>query len=420
MVTRTLTKRHKTPLSLKRASLEKTQISAPIALLSTTNILSYTSPALNLRTSTSANSLSSSSSSTHSRSPTLTSWDDESSGNSNSSSPIYSSHAPFATSPAVAVVPAIPNAVSRAPLARSNTSRSANSGHRPPQAASLGTRELRRANTNPRKGVHYSPSTTTPSSSSSSSTGSLRQPPGREAYRQHHPFEAELAKVAELTEEMGVDPVDAEEMFMVEHGLQKWSAREYEMEIWGGGVLAARGTYTLLRYFAEIIGTGTTTRAASIWAARKNRLRRESVPSPAFSPTEVDERVLGEQEQDEDEQEEGSREEKEEEKEENEGEKNGEKNGEGRTIMTWVVLRYGLFGFPDINIPVIAIARVTKQETGWTDSEPEWLDGVVVANYHGTLHLGFSASGSVPAEEIPQTAEEDEGEGRSSPSQTHP
>jgi hypothetical protein len=55
---------------------------------------------------------------------------------------------------------------------------------------------------------------------------------------QHHPFGNELAKVAEMTEELSSSKKDAEELFMVEHGLQKFSAKDYESEIWGelGGV----------------------------------------------------------------------------------------------------------------------------------------------------------------------------------------
>jgi len=37
-----------------------------------------------------------------------------------------------------------------------------------------------------------------------------------------------------MTEEMGVSVRDAEEEFMVSHGLQKWGAVDYEVEIWSG------------------------------------------------------------------------------------------------------------------------------------------------------------------------------------------
>ena len=47
-----------------------------------------------------------------------------------------------------------------------------------------------------------------------------------------HPFGAELAQVAEMTEQMGMNVRDAEEEFMISHGLQKFRARDYEDEIW--------------------------------------------------------------------------------------------------------------------------------------------------------------------------------------------
>ncbi|PWW78790.1 hypothetical protein C7212DRAFT_304712, partial [Tuber magnatum] len=44
---------------------------------------------------------------------------------------------------------------------------------------------------------------------------------------------AELAKVAEMAEDIGVQVRDAEEEFMMEHGLQKFSASDYAAEICG-------------------------------------------------------------------------------------------------------------------------------------------------------------------------------------------
>lgn len=38
-----------------------------------------------------------------------------------------------------------------------------------------------------------------------------------------------------MTEEMGVDVRDAEEEFMISHGLQKFQASDYEREIWDIG-----------------------------------------------------------------------------------------------------------------------------------------------------------------------------------------
>jgi len=43
----------------------------------------------------------------------------------------------------------------------------------------------------------------------------------------------ELAKVAEIAEDIGVQVRDAEEEFMMERGLQKFSANDYAAEISG-------------------------------------------------------------------------------------------------------------------------------------------------------------------------------------------
>lgn len=57
----------------------------------------------------------------------------------------------------------------------------------------------------------------------------------------NHPFGAELAQVNELVEVFGAKDVtiwDEEEQFLTEHGLQKFGAEDYVMEIQGlfGGV----------------------------------------------------------------------------------------------------------------------------------------------------------------------------------------
>jgi len=51
--------------------------------------------------------------------------------------------------------------------------------------------------------------------------------------RASSPFGAELAKVAEMAEDIGVQIRDAEEEFMMERGLQKFSANDYAAEIGG-------------------------------------------------------------------------------------------------------------------------------------------------------------------------------------------
>lgn len=51
--------------------------------------------------------------------------------------------------------------------------------------------------------------------------------------RSSSPFGAELAKVAEIAEDIGIQIRDAEEEFMMERGLQKFSANDYAAEIGG-------------------------------------------------------------------------------------------------------------------------------------------------------------------------------------------
>ena len=62
------------------------------------------------------------------------------------------------------------------------------------------------------------------------------QPPKEYSTRtSQHPFGAELAQVAELTEEIaGMEVRDAEEEFMAAKGLQRFRASDYEQEIWQG------------------------------------------------------------------------------------------------------------------------------------------------------------------------------------------
>lgn len=66
------------------------------------------------------------------------------------------------------------------------------------------------------------------------------QPPkelhsARASTAQQHPFGAELAQVAEMTEEIaGMGVSDAEEEFMMMRGLCRFQASDYEQEIWFG------------------------------------------------------------------------------------------------------------------------------------------------------------------------------------------
>lgn len=61
----------------------------------------------------------------------------------------------------------------------------------------------------------------------------MRSGGSRASRSSSNPFGAELAKVAEIAEEMGTDIRDAEEEFMYMHGLHKFSAVDYASEIGG-------------------------------------------------------------------------------------------------------------------------------------------------------------------------------------------
>ncbi|KAI5798872.1 hypothetical protein EDC01DRAFT_21448 [Geopyxis carbonaria] len=195
------------------ASVPKTQISAPVALISTTNMISYTSPSL--RTSQSYGSMSSSTSST-SGSPTsskfpssISSAEDLDQNPHDSLKPSNHLSSYFTTSPvAPPIRPFRSNSVKTPKVTPTATYQRVPS--MPP--APISRSNSRKAQVMPPKALHSA---------------------GRASVQ--HPFGAELAQVAEMTEEMGVDVRDAEEEFMISHGLQKFQASDYEQEIWDIG-----------------------------------------------------------------------------------------------------------------------------------------------------------------------------------------
>ena len=197
----------------KRYSIQKTKISSPVALISTSSMLSYNSPPL--RNSISAGSMSASSSGSNSptslKSPLSLAFDEENERPRNNHLSAYFNSAPTATPPPV----------------RSNTTRHAKNpkpqvSTRPrypsmPPAPSLQSPTRRPAwppAIQPPKEVH-----------SRSARGFSLQ----------HPFGAELAQVAEMAEEMaGMGVGDAEEEFMRARGLRRFQASDYEQDIWAG------------------------------------------------------------------------------------------------------------------------------------------------------------------------------------------
>jgi len=184
----------------KRASM-RGQISAPVALISTTNMISYTSPSL--RTSQSYSSISPLSVSSHSPSSSTSSGSDSDSVPSSPSEAVSPNH----LSTYFTTAPAIP-AQSPARSLSTKSSKSTSNG--------------------------VVSSTPRPSIRRSASTAGIARTGSKSLRSSAHPFGVELAKVAELAEDLSASSVDADEEFMVSHGLQKFGAQDYEAEIWGG------------------------------------------------------------------------------------------------------------------------------------------------------------------------------------------
>ena len=192
----------------RKPSVSKLQISVPVELISTTNMISYTAPTL-------YNSpLSAAAASTSGRFFPLAASPTASHTSSASSSDIESSPP---TSPM--------------PVYHNHLSRYFELPPSPPPispARSLSTRST--------------PSNSMPQRSmSTNSMPSVQQrrshgPPPRTLHRSmrssNNPFGAELAKVSEIAEEFGIKGIgDVDEEFMYSHGLQKFCADDYLQEI---------------------------------------------------------------------------------------------------------------------------------------------------------------------------------------------
>ncbi|KAF8424614.1 hypothetical protein EV426DRAFT_84287 [Tirmania nivea] len=204
VLTKTLSKRRKNEGEMvkRKSSVSKLQISAPVELISTTNMISYTAPTLH------NSPLSSTSPSTSGRFFPLAA----SPVSSPSTSDIESPSPP--TSPTTIRPNHLSTYFSSAPVP-------------PPMspARSLSTRSS----------TSFMPQRSASSSSTSSKQQRRSQgPPPRVAHRGMgtSPFGAELAKVSEVAEVYGLrDISDAEEEFMYSHGLQKFCADDYLREI---------------------------------------------------------------------------------------------------------------------------------------------------------------------------------------------
>ena len=198
----------------RKSSVSKFQISAPVELISTTNMISYTAPTLYnspLSTTTVSTSgrffpLAASPSSSHTSSP--------SSSDAESPSP-----------------PTTPTAAG----GRHNhlSAYFAHPPSPPPMspARSLSTRSISLNSMGPQRSV----STSGMPYSGQQQRKSHGPPPRtlhRSMRRSNNPFGAELAKVSEIAEEFGVRGMgDVDEEFMYSHGLRKYCADDYLQEI---------------------------------------------------------------------------------------------------------------------------------------------------------------------------------------------
>jgi hypothetical protein len=208
---RTLTKkssRHALSTDTKRHSISKNKISSPVALLSTTNMITYTAPPL--RNSLSTGSISSdSATSSGAGSPTSI------------KSPMFSEDEP--------------------PASNHLSTYFTSAALPPPPVRSQSTREIKKSKSSgslarPR---HPSMPPAPPQTKVTVQWPPTAQPP-KELHSSRgysgNPFGAELAQVAEMTEEIaGMHVLDAEEEFMLSRGLQKFRADDYMDEIWQSG-----------------------------------------------------------------------------------------------------------------------------------------------------------------------------------------
>ncbi|MCJ1286674.1 hypothetical protein MMC26_006020 [Xylographa opegraphella] len=227
-------------------NFDRTQISLPIELLSTTNVLALTAPDLHdlhdFNNSSSASS--------------ATSFDDSSSSRAASSSSSIS--APDSPSRDCSPVTVEPNHLSTYFEAPSKA-RSSVGSHRQshtsvdadapaiPSRAMSHTKKTHQALARERSQsmIRAPPTSLLPTSAPRSSLDMFSSKPDA-----NHPFGAELAQVNELAEDFGVQDItiwDEEEQFLVEHGLQRFTVDDYVNEIQGlfGGVFDD-GSYSLV------------------------------------------------------------------------------------------------------------------------------------------------------------------------------
>jgi len=180
----------------RKSSVSKLQISAPVELISTTNMISYTAPTLH------NSPLSSTSPSTNGRFFPFA-----------ATSPASSPPTSDAESPSP---PTSPTAVRLNHLSTYFSSAPVPPPMSPARSLSTRSNFVKRSD----------------STSSTSPKQRRSQPPPRVVHRGMDPFGRELAQVSEVAEVYGLRGIgDDEEEFMYEHGLQKFCADDYLREI---------------------------------------------------------------------------------------------------------------------------------------------------------------------------------------------
>ncbi|KAJ5456242.1 hypothetical protein N7530_011516 [Penicillium desertorum] len=231
-LTRAFTRRNKRPevsapmpyrgeghVRLNSASIKRSNISGPVQLLSTTNVLAYNAPDLSMSGSSSASSLGSRDDSDMAFSPQ--------SYASSMSSPDASPHgsSPIDANPSTSYFPKRTATLTSHP--RSSTSSSTADAPLVPKRALSHTKRSHQELAHKRSVSRMSP----PPLNAARSTPGIRAT--QEFFQaEPHPFGKELEQVNEVVEEFGgLNMLDDEERILYAKGLKKFSVEDYLVEV---------------------------------------------------------------------------------------------------------------------------------------------------------------------------------------------
>ncbi|MCJ1373030.1 hypothetical protein MMC20_004256 [Loxospora ochrophaea] len=208
-----------------RGPINRTQISAPLGLLSTTNVLAFNAPDIHSASSSSANSVDDSDSWINFNTSSRETTPDTS---SIEASPIEPNHlSTYFRSAGRASTQSNTSSDNDAPAIPSRALSHTSKSHQ-----AIARKRSMSKKTPPPSTIHNTIGTHT-------SVDMFSAKPDAD-----HPFGAELAQVNELAEEFAKDTIvlDEEEQFLMSQGLKKFGAEDYVMEIQGlfGGVFEDR------------------------------------------------------------------------------------------------------------------------------------------------------------------------------------